>query len=137
MAIANVGGNRPGYIGVFSDGGHYVVVADLVGSKAIVLDPGYYAGKFNKPGRSGKVSVAGNKCICNMSVLADDTANRAPAYWLFERKVEEVPEWKRKIMERAKAVKLITTDHNPDEPAPKWFVLLMALTVLDIVRGGK
>lgn len=84
MAICNVGGDRPGYIGVFSDGGHYILAAGLdTAGKVIILDPGYYAGKFNKTGRVGKVTVAGNECHCDLSVLASDTANRNPAYWLF------------------------------------------------------
>lgn len=138
MAIANVGGNRPGYKGVFSDGGHYVVVAGIAqDGRVIVLDPGYYAGKYNKSGRKGKVAVRGNECLCNMSVLAQDTANRSPAYWLFERKVEEVPEWMKKIIDDALAAGLITERHNPTEPATKWFVLAIALNLLKIVRGGK
>lgn len=138
MAIANVGGDRPGYKGVFSDGGHYVVVAGIAqDGRVIVLDPGYYAGKYNKSGRKGKVAVRGNECLCNMSVLAQDTANRSPAYWLFERKVEEVPEWMKKIIDDALAAGLITERHNPTEPATKWFVLAIALNLLKIVRGGK
>ena len=47
MAVANVGGNRQGYIGVFSDGGHYVVAAGLAADgRIIILDPGYYTGKL-------------------------------------------------------------------------------------------
>lgn len=88
MAIANVGGNRPGYIGVFSDGGHYVVAAGLTTDhKVIILDPGYYVRKFNKEGRAGKVTVQGAYCICDISVLAKDTENRSPAYWLFSRAI--------------------------------------------------
>jgi hypothetical protein len=138
MAVANVGGNRPGYTGVFSDGGHYVIVAGLNNDgRVIVLDPGLYNGKFNKKGRKGKVTVKGNECLCDMSVLAQDTANRSPAYWLFERKVEEVPEWMRKIIDDALVVGLITERHNPTEPATKWFVLAIALNLLKIVKGGR
>ena len=138
MAIANVGGNRGGYVGVFSSEGHYIVVAGLNSEgKVIVLDPGYYPGKFNLAGRKGKVTVSSNQCVCDISVLAKDTENRSPAYWLFERKVEEVPEWMKKIMSDAKAVGLITSEHNPNDPATKWFVLAFALKVIEIVKGGE
>ncbi len=91
IAIANVGGNRPGYKGVFSDGGHYVVVAGIASDgKAMVLDPGYYAGKFNKFGRVGKVKVVGNVCYCDIGVLAKDTEIRKPAYYLFKNATKEV-----------------------------------------------
>ncbi len=90
MAIANVGGDRPGYVGVFSDGGHYIVAAGLTDDgKIIVLDPGYYVGKFNKAGRAGKVTISGNYCICDITVLAKDTENRSPSYWLFSKKGED------------------------------------------------
>lgn len=90
MAIANVGGNRPGYSGVFSDGGHFVVCAGVTENhKLIILDPGYYTGKFKKTGRVGKVKVNGNECICDLAVLGEDTSNRAPSYWLFYRKEAE------------------------------------------------
>lgn len=91
MAVANVGGNRPGYAGIFSDGGHFIVCAGLTEDcKVIILDPGYYAGKFNKAGRAGKVKVNGHNCICDITVLAEDTYNRAPSYWLFSGKEAEM-----------------------------------------------
>lgn len=137
MAIANVGGNRSGYIGVFSDVGHYIVVAGLTDEgKVIVLDPCLYPSKFNKAGRKGKVKISGNYCICDISVLAKDTQNRAPAYWLFTRKeVEQVPEWMKKIMADAKAMGLITGEHDPNAPATKWFVLAIALNTIKYIKG--
>lgn len=138
MAIANVGGNRGNYTGVFSDGGHYVVAAGVASDgRIVILDPGYYAGKFNKAGRKGKVTVQGNNCLCDISVLGQDTSNRNPAYWLFERKVEEVPEWMKKIMEDAKSIGLITGEHNPLENATKWFVLGVCLNLYKAIKGGK
>lgn len=92
MAIANVGGNRPGYTGVFSDGGHYVVVYGVNGSKVVVLDPGYYVGKFDKPGRADKVSISGDYyLVTDISILAQDTASRSPQYWLFSKATEYIP----------------------------------------------
>lgn len=48
-----------------------------------------------------------------------------------------VDDWKKKIISDAKAAGLITDDHNPDEPATKWFVLAVALNVLKVLKGGK
>lgn len=134
MAIANVGGDRPNYTGVFSNGGHYVVVAGMSGNEVIILDPGFYSNKFLKAGRRGKVTIRGNECICSMSILSNDTANRSPQYWLFERKVEEVADWMKKIIDDALTVGLITERHNPTEPVQKWFVLAIALNLLKIVK---
>lgn len=139
-AIANVGGDRRGYTGVFSNGGHYIVVSGLTpAGKVIVLDPGYYVGKFNKAGRVGKVRVNGNYCICDISVLAKDTESRSPSYWLFSKSkgVSEVPQWMKDIMANAAKAGLITGEHNPAEPATKWFVLGVALNLLKIIKGGK
>lgn len=83
MAVANVSGNRKGYTGVFSDSGHYVVVAAADGNTLSVLDPAMYAGKYNLAGRKGKVAVVGNVCQCDVSVLAKDVYGRSPAYYLF------------------------------------------------------
>lgn len=92
MAIANVSGNRKGYTGVFSDSGHYVVVAAAEGDTLSVLDPAMYAGKYNLAGRKGKVVVVGNVCKCDVSVLAKDVYGRTPAYYLFRQEVEPVAE---------------------------------------------
>lgn len=43
--------------------------------------------------------------------------------------------WKLEIIEKAKAAGLISSDHNPDEPASKWFVLAVMLNMLKVVRG--
>jgi hypothetical protein len=80
-AIANVGGNRDGYTGLFSNGGHYVVCRGLCADgRIIVWDPGYYSGKFNVAGRKGKVEVCGNDCYVSAENLALDAANRNPRY---------------------------------------------------------
>ncbi|MGI6361002.1 MAG: C39 family peptidase [Bacillota bacterium] len=88
LAIANVGGDRKNWTGVFSDGGHYVVVRlyNPSNQRVAVWDPGYYAGKFQKSGRAGKVSVSGHDCSCLLSTLAADCANRSPQYYLFKKK---------------------------------------------------
>jgi len=49
----------------------------------------------------------------------------------------EVPEWVKKIMDDAKAVGLITSDHDPNESAKKWFVLAIVLNAIKIIKGGK
>lgn len=53
------------------------------------------------------------------------------------KEVEEVPKWMKNIMQEAKAIGLINSDHNPNEPATKWFVLAVALNVIKVIRGGK
>lgn len=43
--------------------------------------------------------------------------------------------WKNDIMTRAMDKKLITQEHDPDEPAPKWFVLAVAMNILQEVEN--
>lgn len=52
-------------------------------------------------------------------------------YYRNQQKKEEVPMWKTDIMNEAVKLGLIESGaHKPDEPAQKWFVLKVALTVL-------
>ncbi len=91
MAIANVGGDRTGYKGVFSNIGHFIVVAGLKNNRLIILDPGYYSGKFNKQGRAGKVIVGSNNELYTTAAVLDvDTKNRTPSYYLFKKEGAEM-----------------------------------------------
>lgn len=87
MAIANVRGDRPedGYIGVFSNGGHYIVLAGAEGNTVKVWDPMYRpdSGRFDIPGRTGKVRLDGTDAYCDISVLREDCLERH--FFLFEK----------------------------------------------------
>ncbi|HNX29952.1 MAG TPA: N-acetylmuramoyl-L-alanine amidase [Syntrophomonadaceae bacterium] len=43
-------------------------------------------------------------------------------------------DWKQQLIQRAITEKLISSPHNPDDQAEKWFVLAVALNLLDKVR---
>ncbi len=87
MVIANTQGDRPadGYIGVFSDSGHYVVIAGAEGTTVKVWDPMYKLGsdRFDRPGRIGKVRLDGTDAYADMSVLREDCKDRP--FFLFEK----------------------------------------------------
>lgn len=85
MVIANTFGDRPedGYIGVFSDGGHYILLTGSDGREVRVLDPMYRPGRFDVPGRRGKVRMEGNLAVADFSVVASDCVHRP--FFLFER----------------------------------------------------
>lgn len=108
VIIANVGGDRPGYTGLFSMGGHYVYCHAMAGGRLTVWDPGYYSGKFSKPGRQGKVEIDFPDIYVSPVYLDRDTENRRPRYhilsnpsapvWKEEDEMvyntlEEVPQW--------------------------------------------
>lgn len=85
-AIVNVGGDRAGYTGLFSDGGHYVLVrAASPDQRLVVLDPGMYPGKYDKPGRKGGVEIRGNDILVKPADLDKDAENRSPRYYLITK----------------------------------------------------
>lgn len=86
LAIANSGGDREGYEGVFTHGGHYILVISTDGTKLCILDPALEPGKFDSEGRRGKVTVKEPFVYCSYEVLKKDCENRSPAYHLLARK---------------------------------------------------
>ena len=93
MVIANTQGDRKddGYIGVFSNGGHYIVIAGAEASTVKVWDPMYKegSGRFDIPGRKGKVRLDGTDAYADMSVLKQDCKDRP--FFLFEKLDKPAP----------------------------------------------
>lgn len=87
-AVVHVGGDREGYIGVFSHGGHYIAaIGETPDGRIIVLDPSYKPGKYEEEGRKGKVEVTHDViALTDAQVLVDDGASRTPCFYLFWRK---------------------------------------------------
>lgn len=83
LVVANTYGDRPDYIGVFSDGGHYVVAAALEGDQLAVWDPMYKegSGRYDKPGRAGKVRMDDKTAWADYHILGLDCRERP--YFLF------------------------------------------------------
>ena len=53
--------------GLFTTGGHYIVLVGIDGNTLQIYDPYLYSGKFNTASRSGKVTVSGNTVYCSIS----------------------------------------------------------------------
>lgn len=87
-AVAHVGGDREGHIGVFSHTGHYVaVISEEPDGRVAVLDPSYFENKYEEEGRKGKIELKnGVIALCSREILVEDTANRDPSFYLFWRK---------------------------------------------------
>lgn len=85
LVIANTYGDRPedGWIGVFSDSGHYIVLAGIEGNTVRVWDPMYRPGRFDKPGRAGKVRMEGNEAFADFDIIREDCRHRP--FFLFEK----------------------------------------------------
>lgn len=119
MAIANVGGKRSGWAGLFSSSGHYITVLGLLSDgRFIIGDPGLYSGKFNSSFRRSRVQVDGSLVYVNADNLHKDTLNRTPNYYLLKipalqsgtateeeeemiyKDITEVPEWYKPAVQR-------------------------------------
>lgn len=85
--IANTGGDREGYTGVFSHGGHYILLVSAKGSSFCVLDPSLKPGKYDGPGREGRVTVDWPFAWCSLELLSRETENRNPGFYMFSRKI--------------------------------------------------
>lgn len=59
--IASVGN------GLFTTGGHFIVIVGIDGNNLKIYDPYLYAGKFDTSTRRGKVSLNGNTVYCSIS----------------------------------------------------------------------
>ncbi len=45
-------------------------------------------------------------------------------------------DWKKQLMRESRPIGLIQEEHDPDEAAPKWFVLAVAMHVLEFIKNG-
>jgi N-acetylmuramoyl-L-alanine amidase len=85
----------------------------------------------------------------NIKLHREVVATECPGAWFTEEKIKQlldenpasgkggntVDDWKLKIMADAKAAGLIQEEHQADDPAPKWFVLAVALRALENMKN--
>lgn len=91
VVVINVGGDRSGHKGIFSDGGHYVLALGMQGEQMLIADPFYYKGKFAAAHRRA-VTVVDNWAqsgktllLCAPKDVASDAATYATKYHIFSR----------------------------------------------------
>ena len=83
LIIANTYGDRPDWTGVFSDSGHYIVLAGVEGNIVRVWDPMYRPGRYDVPGRAGKVRMDGFEAFADFDIIRNDCYHRP--FFLFEK----------------------------------------------------
>ena len=86
--IAHVGVPEGKEIGLFTKGGHYIVLLSTDGKEFCILDPSYKEGKFDIPERMGKVDTRRAPYLyCDISLVdAERRGGVRPTYHLFSRK---------------------------------------------------
>lgn len=116
VAICNTSGDREGYTGLFSSGGHYVCAVGLTREGLVrVWDPNRYAGKYEGPGRKGRVQLDGDDVLVPAGGLLADCAEREPALYCFHRQTEPSSAWAAKAWQKA-ANKRVMDGTAPTEP---------------------
>lgn len=86
QVIANSGGDREGYVGLLTHGGHYVVVVSHDNGEVCILDPSLKEGKYEEEGRKGRARVIYPFVYTSVEELKMDCSNRDPGFHLFKRK---------------------------------------------------
>ena len=85
--VAHVGGDNETHVGIFSHGGHYVVVInEEPDGRVAVVDPSFKPDKYEEEGRKGKVEIKSEViALCSLNELAKDCSTRNPSFYLFWR----------------------------------------------------
>ena len=83
LVIANTIGDHDDWIGVFSDGRHYIVLTSLEGDTVGVLDPMYREGRYDIEGRRGKVRMDGYTAYSDFSNVENDCVGKT--YYMFSK----------------------------------------------------
>ena len=79
--IGNTSGDREGWTGVFSDSRHYIVLVSARENTVQVWDPLLAPGRYDTPGRAGKVRLEGYNAYADFSVIVGDCGLRP--FYLF------------------------------------------------------
>ena len=86
--ILLVGGDREGRKGVFSSGGHFVLIISTTEDEFCILDPSWRRDKYTLPEKNGLVRQDGLFIYAPHSVVDEDKVNRSDrhGYYIFKRK---------------------------------------------------
>ena len=75
--------------GLFTTGGHYIVLAGIEGETLKIYDPYLYSGKFNISSRRGKVTVSGNTVYCSVTNFKSYANSKGWFVFIPENKQEQ------------------------------------------------
>lgn len=86
--VALMRGAHDGREGVFSHGGHYILVIGYeADGRLVILDPAYTPGRYDIPERKDKVEIKYDYLVlCSEHTLEEEKSASFPPYYLFWRK---------------------------------------------------
>ncbi len=87
IVVAN---SKGGSAGLFSTGGHFIILRRIQSPYIVVWDPDLYAGKYDKSWRKGKAQVYGNEVYVLPATLDSDIRKDYSAYFIFTKGVQQV-----------------------------------------------
>ena len=85
-AIALVGGDREGYVGLFTKRGHYMLLLSYDGEEFAILDPSLSDTKYTEEGRVGRVRVDKPFVYASKEEIVLAAKEKKRRYYLFSRK---------------------------------------------------
>lgn len=84
--IALVGKTEPQHKGIFTQGGHYIVVIAATKDEVCILDPNWTAKNFKKWEKEGLVRMEGTLVYTTPEILHNEVKTTDPGYYIFRRK---------------------------------------------------
>ncbi len=87
--VVHVSIPEPGKLGLFTKGGHYMLLTSTDGKDFCILDPSYTPEKYLIPERVGKVDISHAPYLyCDINTVHAETkvSDKYPKYHLFKRK---------------------------------------------------
>ena len=87
VIVAHVGVPECKEIGLFTKGGHYILLVSTDGHEFCILDPSYTPEKFTIPERAGRVNFENAPYLyCDVNTVDSETKLGRVKYHLFARK---------------------------------------------------
>ncbi|MBO5879819.1 MAG: hypothetical protein J6Q68_04645 [Clostridia bacterium] len=87
VIVVHVGVPEGKEIGLFTKGGHYMLLISTDGNEFCILDPSYSTEKFKMPEREGRVNEENAPYLyCDVNVLDSETKLGRVKYHMFARK---------------------------------------------------
>ena len=84
--IALVGATEPQHKGIFTTGGHYIVVISATAEEVCILDPNWTSKNFKKWEKEGLVRMEGTLVYTTPEILHNEVKTIWPGYYIFRRK---------------------------------------------------
>lgn len=86
--IALVGKTEPQHKGIFTQGGHYIVVISATKDEVCILDPNWTSKNFKKWEKEGLVRMEGTLVYTTPEILHNETKTVWPGYYIFRRRTQ-------------------------------------------------